>query len=113
MRWLASLVVEAYRILTRGGVFLYPADNRKGYRNGRLRLVYEANPVAFVVEQAGGGASNGVERILSLTPESLHQRVPLIFGSKREVLKLTRYHTDPSAIGERSPLFGTRGLFRV
>lgn len=113
MRWLASLVVEAYRILMRGGVFLYPADGRKGHDKGRLRLVYEANPVAFVIEQAGGGASNGVDRILSLTPESLHQRVPLIFGSGREVAKLTRYHTDPSAIGERSPLFGRRGLFRV
>jgi fructose-1,6-bisphosphatase I len=113
MRWLASLVVEAYRILMRGGVFLYPADRREGYGQGRLRLVYEANPVAFIIEQAGGNATNGVENILSLTPQSLHQRTPLIFGSGREVAKLTRYHTDPSAIGERSPLFGNRGLFRI
>ena len=113
MRWLASLVVETYRILMRGGVFLYPADKRAGYGRGRLRLLYEANPVAFIVEQAGGAASNGIDAILSLTPESLHQRVPLIFGSKREVAKLTRYHTDPSAIGERSPLFAERGLFRA
>lgn len=113
MRWLASLVVEAYRILMRGGVFLYPADNRAGYGQGRLRLVYEANPIAFLMEQAGGSASNGVERILSLTPEALHQRTPLIFGSGREVAKLTRYHADPAAIGERSPLFGRRGLFRA
>ena len=113
MRWLASLVVEAYRILQRGGVFLYPADRREGYGNGRLRLVYEANPVAFVIEQAGGSATNGVEPILSLTPTGLHQRTPLIFGSGREVAKLTRYHTDPSAIAERAPLFGNRGLFRL
>ena len=113
MRWLASLVVEAYRILQRGGVFLYPADRREGYGSGRLRLVYEANPVAFVIEQAGGSATNGVEPILSLTPNALHQRTPLIFGSGREVAKLTRYHTDPSAIAERAPLFGNRGLFRL
>jgi fructose-1,6-bisphosphatase I len=113
MRWLASLVVEAYRILVRGGVFLYPSDKRPGYSRGRLRLVYEANPVAFLVEQAGGRATNGVEPILSLTPESLHQRTPLIFGSGREVAKLTRYHTEPSAIEERAPLFGNRGLFRT
>ena len=113
MRWLASLVVEAYRILKRGGVFLYPADSRKGYGQGRLRLLYEANPVAFLMEQAGGHATNGVEAVLSLTPQSLHQRTPLIFGSGREVAKLTRYHTDPSAIEERAPLFGKRSLFRV
>jgi len=113
MRWLASLVVEAYRILQRGGVFLYPADRREGYGNGRLRLVYEANPVAFVIEQAGGSATNGVEPILSLTPSGLHQRTPLIFGSGREVAKLTRYHTDPAGIAERAPLFGNRGLFRL
>jgi fructose-1,6-bisphosphatase I len=113
MRWLASLVVEAYRILVRGGVFLYPADKRPGYGQGRLRLVYEANPVAFIVEQAGGNATNGVDAILSLEPQSVHQRTPLVFGSGREVAKLTRYHTDPSAIGERSPLFGNRGLFRI
>jgi fructose-1,6-bisphosphatase I len=113
MRWLASLVIEAYRILRRGGVFLYPADKRAGYGNGRLRLVYEANPVAFLIHQAGGSATNGVEPILSIAPDSLHQRTPLIFGSGREVAKLTSYHTDPSAIGERSPLFGYRSLFRV
>ncbi len=113
MRWLASLVVEAYRILMRGGVFLYPADRRAGYGNGRLRLVYEANPVAFLIEQAGGHATNGVAPILEITPESLHQRTPLVFGSGREVAKLTSYHTEPSAIAERHPLFGQRGLFRI
>lgn len=112
MRWLASLVVEAYRILMRGGVFLYPADKRPGHANGRLRLVYKANPVAFLIEQAGGSATNGTEPILSLVPASLHQRTPLVFGSGREVAKLTGYHTDASGIGERSPLFGHRGLFR-
>jgi len=113
MRWLASLVVEAYRILIRGGVFLYPADRRAGYGNGRLRLVYEANPVAFLMEQAGGSATDGARTILSVTPQSLHQRTPLIFGSNREVAKLTRYHTEPSTIAERSPLFGHRSLFRM
>jgi len=112
MRWLASMVVEAYRILNRGGVFLYPADKRPGYGRGRLRLIYEANPVAMLMEQAGGLATDGVQPILSLTAESLHQRTPLIFGSGREVAKLTRYHTEPSAIEERAPLFGNRGLFR-
>jgi fructose-1,6-bisphosphatase I len=112
MRWLASLVVEAYRILMRGGVFLYPADKRPGYSKGRLRLVYEANPVAFLMEQAGGSATDGAEPILSLVPTSLHQRTPLVFGSGREVAKLTGYHSDAAAIGERSPLFAHRGLFR-
>jgi fructose-1,6-bisphosphatase I len=112
MRWLASLVVEAYRILMRGGVFLYPADKRPGYGEGRLRLVYEANPVAFLIEQAGGSATNGTAPILSLVPASLHQRTPLVFGSGREVAKLTSYHTDATALGERSPLFAHRGLFR-
>lgn len=113
MRWVASLVADTYRILIRGGIFLYPGDNRKGYSAGRLRLVYEANPISFIIEQAGGEATNCVKRILDLTPEHLHQRVPLVFGSKREVARVKRYHTDPSMIGERSPLFGNRGLFRA
>lgn len=113
MRWIASLVAECYRILARGGVFLYPADQRKGYRQGRLRLVYEANPIAYLVEQAGGAATDTIERILDLRPESLHQRVPLVFGAAREVARIGRYHTDPSTIAERSPLFGRRSLFRA
>jgi fructose-1,6-bisphosphatase I len=113
MRWIASLCAEAYRILIRGGVFLYPADSRKGYGNGRLRLVYEANPVALLVEQAGGAATDAVNRILDLQPQSLHQRTPLVFGAAKEVGRIGRYHTEPSAIGERSPLFGHRGLFRA
>lgn len=113
MRWIASLVAETYRILVRGGVFLYPADGRKGYHQGRLRLVYEANPIAFIVENAGGAATNSVTRILDLVPENLHQRVPLAFGSRREVARVARYHVDPNMIGERAPLFGKRGLFRA
>ncbi len=113
MRWIASLVADCYRILIRGGVFLYPGDQRRGYHQGRLRLVYEANPIAFLVEQAGGGATDTVGRILDLVPESLHQRTPLVFGSAREVARIARYHTEPSLIGERAPLFGNRGLFRA
>jgi len=113
MRWIASLVAETYRVLVRGGIFLYPGDARTGYGNGRLRLVYEANPIAMLVEQAGGTATDTIRRILDIDPVSLHQRVPLIFGSKREVERVGRYHTEPSAIAERSPLFGNRGLFRA
>jgi fructose-1,6-bisphosphatase I len=113
MRWIASLVADCYRILMRGGVFLYPGDQRKGYRQGRLRLVYEANPIAYLVEQAAGAATDSVNRILEIRPESLHQRVPVVFGSTREVARIARYHTAPSNIGERSPLFGNRGLFRA
>lgn len=113
MRWIASLVAEAYRILIRGGVFLYPADERRGYARGRLRLVYEANPIAMLIEQAGGAATDTVDRILDLTPASLHQRVPLVFGAANEVDRIRRYHVEPSMIAERSPLFGHRSLFRV
>lgn len=113
MRWIASLVADTYRILMRGGVFLYPADQRKGYGQGRLRLVYEANPIAFLIEQAGGAATDTVDDILDRVPESLHQRVPLVFGSANEVGKIVRYHTEPSSFADRSPLFGTRGLFRA
>jgi fructose-1,6-bisphosphatase I len=113
MRWIASLVADCYRILMRGGVFLYPADERKGYRQGRLRLVYEANPIAYLVEQAAGAATDSLNRILEIVPSSLHQRVPVVFGSAREVERIGRYHTAPSGIGERSPLFGNRGLFRA
>ena len=77
MRWIASLVADCYRILMRGGVFLYPGDQRKGYHQGRLRLVYEANPIAFLVEQAGGAATDTVDRILEIAPDSLHQRMPV------------------------------------
>ena len=113
MRWTASLVAEAARILERGGVFLYPADARRPYREGRLRQLYEANPIAFIVEQAGGAATDGIRPLLDIVPAALHQRTPFVFGSAREVQRIARYLTDPSAIGERSPLFGRRSLFRA
>ncbi|MER0237552.1 class 1 fructose-bisphosphatase [Fulvimarina sp. MAC8] len=112
MRYVGSLVADAYRILQRGGVFLYPADERKGYQKGRLRLMYEANPVAMLVEQAGGAATDGTTRILDIEPEGLHVRTPLVFGSKREVERIERYIADPDALADRSPLFGKRTLFR-
>lgn len=113
MRWVAAVAVDAYRILIRGGVYLYPGDRRRGYGEGRLRLVYEANPIAFLIEQAGGAATDTISRILDLTPRSLHQRVPLVFGSAREVARISRYHAEPSNIAERAPLFSNRGLFRA
>ena len=112
MRWIGSLVAEAYRILTRGGVFLYPADARPGYGDGRLRLVYEAHPMALIIEQAGGSASTGRERILDLSAQSLHQRVPLIMGSSNEVRRLAELHCDPLLVASVSaPLFARRGFF--
>lgn len=113
MRWLASLVADTYRILVRGGVFLYPADRRRGYVKGRLRLVYEAHPIAMLIEQAGGAATDGTDPILDIVASELHQRVPLVFGSAAEVTRIGRYHTLPSHIAERAPLFGKRGLFRA
>ena len=94
MRWIASLVAEVYRILTRGGVFLYPSDLRDSSKPGRLRLMYEANPMAFIMEQAGGACSTGFERILEITPTHIHQRVPLILGSKNEVERIVAYHQE-------------------
>jgi fructose-1,6-bisphosphatase I len=92
MRWIASLVAEVYRILTRGGVFLYPYDLRDLSKSGRLRIMYEANPMAFIIEQAGGACSTGRERILDIKPSHIHQRVPLILGSKKEVERIVAYH---------------------
>lgn len=112
MRWLASMVGECHRILARGGVFIYPQDARKGYEQGRLRLIYEANPIAWLIEGAGGRATNGRERILDLVPRRLHEHTPLIFGSREEVDRIARYATAVSA-SERSPLFSQRGLFRA
>ena len=112
MRWIASMVAEAHRVLARGGIYMYPGDLRNGYEHGRLRLIYEANPVALRMEPARPAAANGTARILAITPQGLHQRVPLIFGSRDEVDRLDRYHRDPYPLGERSPLFGRRGLFR-
>ncbi|NIY84736.1 class 1 fructose-bisphosphatase [Vibrio hepatarius] len=93
-RWIASMVAEVHRILIRGGVFLYPADRRENVKNGRLRLLYEVNPMSFIVEQAGGAATNGRERLLSIKPESLHQRVPVILGAKEEVERVMRYYRE-------------------
>ena len=94
MRWIASLVAEVYRILTRGGVFLYPLDLRDPPKPGRLRLMYEANPMAFIIEQAGGACSTGRERMLNIKPAGIHQRVPLILGSKNEVERIVAYHLE-------------------
>ena len=92
LRWVGSLVADAWRIFSRGGVFLYPADSRDGYGEGRLRLVYEAAPMAFLAEQAGGLASDGVRDILDIVPATVHQRVPLVFGSTDEVAEAIAQH---------------------
>ncbi|WP_292743953.1 class 1 fructose-bisphosphatase, partial [Methylophaga sp. UBA3595] len=92
MRWVASMVAEAYRILTRGGIFLYPLDQREPDKGGKLRLMYEANPIGFIIEQAGGLCSTGRQRILDIQPESIHQRIPVILGSKNEVERVVDYH---------------------
>ncbi len=94
MRWIASLVAEVYRILTRGGLFMYPLDSRNPAKPAKLRLMYEANPMAFIIEQAGGLCSTGRERILDIKPTDIHQRVPVILGSKNEVERLTAYHLE-------------------
>lgn len=94
MRWIASMVADVHRILSRGGVFMYPADSRDTKMPGKLRLMYEANPMAFLVEQAGGAATNGAQRILDIQPEKLHQRVPVFLGSKSEVERVTAYHQE-------------------
>ena len=111
MRWIASLVAETHRILTRGGVFLYPGDNREGYRQGRLRMVYECAPIAFLIEQAGGKATDGLDSILSQQATELHGRTPFVFGSASKVDKIAAYHDLPDT--EAAALFGKRGLFRT
>ncbi len=115
MRWIASMVAEAHRILMRGGVFMYPRDTRDTSKPGRLRLLYEVNPIGFIVEQAGGRASNGRRPVLNEPPTSLHQRIGIVFGSKNEVERIERYHqefdngTDKPYV---SPLFNERSLYR-
>lgn len=117
MRWIASSVKETFRILTRGGVFLHPKDKPTGKRErGRLRLLYEANPLAYIVEQAGGLATTGRERILDIVPTDLRDRAPLIFGSKNEVERIVRYHEEYVNDADHaydSPLFSARSLFRT
>ena len=93
MRWIASMVADVHRILTRGGVFMYPWDQREPGKPGKLRLMYEANPMAWLIEQAGGAATNGKERILDIQPTKLHERVSVILGSKNEVERVTSYHS--------------------
>ncbi len=115
MRWIASLVAEAHRILMRGGVFMYPKDTKDPSREGRLRLLYEANPIGLLIEQAGGLATTGYQRVLEVTPHALHQRVPLIMGSRNEVERIERYHAEFESGTDRpftSPLFNERSLFR-
>jgi fructose-1,6-bisphosphatase I len=114
MRWIGSLVAESLRILVRGGVFLYPADARAGYREGRLRLLYEAHPMALVMEWAGGAATTGRRRILELGAKTPHQRVPLIMGSLRGVRDVGAIHEgiEPMFDNSDAPLFARRGLFR-
>jgi len=113
MRWIGSLVAESLRILVRGGVFLYPADARAGYREGRLRLLYEAHPMALVMEWAGGAATTGRRRILELGAKTPHQRVPLIMGSVRGVRDVAAIHEgiEPMFDNSDAPLFARRGLF--
>ena len=112
MRWIASMVAEAHRILMRGGVFLYPRDSKDPSKPGRLRLLYEANPVGFLMEQAGGRASTGETPMMSVQPSSLHQRIGLVFGSKNEVERIERYHAEPLPKASVDPLFSPRSLFR-
>ncbi len=114
MRWIASMVADIHRILMRGGVFMYPRDTKDLSKPGRLRLMYEANPMSFVIEQAGGIGSTGRERIMDLQPSEIHQRVPVIIGSRNEVERIERYHLEYDR-GEdaqyTSPLFQERSLF--
>jgi fructose-1,6-bisphosphatase len=110
MRWVASMVAEVHRIMTRGGVFMYPRDTREPRKAGRLRLMYEAAPMAMLVEQAGGRAVNGTSELLDLVPDTLHQRVPVILGSRDEVERIVGYHADPHA-NVSWQLFKTRSLF--
>ena len=113
MRWNASLVAAAFRIMVRGGVFLYPGDSRPGYESGRLRLLFEALPLAYIIEQAGGLASDGSERILDMRLAALQKRVPLIFGSKDRVQEVINYITGEAVDNTRFPLFENRSLFRI
>ena len=110
MRWIASLVAEAHLISTRGGVFLYTGDNREGYHRGSLRMVYECAPVAFLIEQAGGGAIDGSLRILTSKANYLNESTPFIFGSLACVDCVAAYHELPDH--EVSALFGGHGLFK-
>jgi fructose-1,6-bisphosphatase len=113
-RWVASMVADVHRVLLRGGIYLYPRDQKEANREGRLRLLYEANPMAMIVEQAGGAASTGRGRILDVEPARIHQRVPVILGSRSEVARVECYHQEFDRGEDKpysSPLFGERSLF--
>jgi fructose-1,6-bisphosphatase I/sedoheptulose-1,7-bisphosphatase len=112
MRWIASMVAEVHRILMRGGVFMYPRDTKDPAMPGRLRLLYEANPVGMLMEQAGGRASTGRQPVLGVAPSALHQRIGLVLGSKNEVERIERYHREPAPSVAPAPLFAPRSLFR-
>jgi fructose-1,6-bisphosphatase I/sedoheptulose-1,7-bisphosphatase len=113
MRWIGSMVADIHRILTRGGIYLYPKDSKDSAKPGRLRLMYEANPMAMLVEQAGGAASTGRVRMLDLPPEHIHQRIPIIIGSKNEVEHIERYHAAfDKGTDEPFPLFNERTFYR-
>jgi fructose-1,6-bisphosphatase I/sedoheptulose-1,7-bisphosphatase/fructose-1,6-bisphosphatase I len=116
MRWVASMVGEVHRILMRGGVFMYPRDTKDANRPGRMPLLHKANPMAMIIEQAGGIASTGRERVSTVIPESLHQSIPVILGSRDEVERIERYHKEYASGEDKpfsSPLFATRTLFRA
>jgi fructose-1,6-bisphosphatase I/sedoheptulose-1,7-bisphosphatase len=113
MRWIASMVADAHRILTRGGVFMYPRDSKDPSKPGRLRLMYECNPIGMLIEQAGGRASTGEVPVLQVEPTAPHQRIGFVFGSKAEVERIERYHREkPEEREPDTPLFHMRGLFR-
>lgn len=115
MRWIASMVADVHRILMRGGVFMYPRDTKDPSKPGRLRLLYEANPMSMLIEQAGGAASTGRGRILEVVPTELHQRVPVILGSRAEVERIEHYHAEFDRGEDKpymSPLFNERSLYR-
>ena len=103
-------MAETHRILSRGGIFLYPGDAREGYSRGRLRMIYECAPIAFLIEQAGGKATDAIDPILDQQATELHGRTPFVFGSANKVDKVTTYNDLPE--NEASALFGKRGLFR-
>jgi fructose-1,6-bisphosphatase I/sedoheptulose-1,7-bisphosphatase len=112
MRWIASLVAETHRILMRGGVFMCPRDRKDLSKAGWLRLLYAANPIGFLVEQAGGRASTGREPILTVEPDSLQQRVGFVFGARAEVERIERYHGEHDGFEYEAPLFGARNVLR-
>ncbi len=113
MRWVGAMIADVYRVLIRGGIYLYPDDARPGYGKGRLHLLYEANPVAFLIEQAGGMAIDGLNRILDIPFDDVHARTPLIFGATDKVEIARRYFLDGHRSAARAPLFGWRGLWRA